>query len=136
MKSQLPKSRYYKSLGRMSFAPSLFCINEPVIFGVPMVFNPLMMLPLIITPMLLCTLSYFLMTFNIIGRPVLQIPWTMPPLLNGYFATGGNIPAALWSGVMIIISTIIYYPFFRLMEKKQLALEEAGIPVNAAQVSA
>lgn len=132
----MSKSRYYKSLGRMSFAPSLFCINEPVIFGVPMVFNPLMMLPLIITPMLLCTLSYFLMTFNIIGRPVLQIPWTMPPLLNGYFATGGNIPAALWSGVMIIISTIIYYPFFRLMEKKQLALEEAGIPVNAAQVSA
>lgn len=93
-------------------------------------------LPLIITPMLLCTLSYFLMTFNIIGRPVLQIPWTMPPLLNGYFATGGNIPAALWSGVMIIISTIIYYPFFRLMEKKQLAQEEAAVPVNAAQVSA
>ncbi|MBU9852077.1 hypothetical protein [Rahnella aceris] len=93
-------------------------------------------LPLIITPMLLCTLSYFLMTFNIIGRPVLQIPWTMPPLLNGYFATGGNIPAALWSGVMIIISTIIYYPFFRLMEKKQLVLEESASSVNAAQVSA
>lgn len=93
-------------------------------------------LPFIITPMLLCTLSYFLMTFNIIGRPVLQIPWTMPPLLNGYFATGGNIPAALWSGVMIIISTIIYYPFFRLMEKKQLVLEESASSVNAAQVSA
>lgn len=60
----------------------------------------------------------------------------MPPFLNAYFATGGNIPAAIWSGVMIIISTIIYYPFFRLMEKKQLAQEEATIPAAAAQANA
>lgn len=119
----LSKSSYYRSLGRMSLAPSLFCINEPVIFGMPMVFNPLMMLPLIITPMVICTCSYLLMYFGIIGRPVFQIPWTMPPILNAYFATGGNIPAAIWSGCMIIISTLIYFPFFKMMEKKQLATE-------------
>ena len=101
-----------------------------------MVFNPLMMLPLIITPMLLCTLSWFLMAFNIIGRPVLQIPWTMPPFFNAYFATGGNIPAAIWSGVMIIISAMIYYPFFRVLEKKQLAMEHSEQPVPALQVNA
>ena len=117
------KSRYYKSLGRMSIGPAIFCINEPVIFGVPMVFNPLMMLPLIITPMVLCTCSYLLMDFNIIARPVFQIPWTMPPILNAYFATAGNIPAAIWSGCMVIISTVIYFPFFKMMEKNQLATE-------------
>lgn len=117
------RSRYYRSLGRMSFAPAIFCINEPVIFGVPMVFNPLMMLPLIITPLVLCTCSYLLMDLNIIGRPVFQIPWTMPPILNAYFATAGNIPAAIWSGFMVVISTIIYYPFFKMMERTQLQKE-------------
>ncbi|POP43828.1 PTS sugar transporter subunit IIC [Superficieibacter electus] len=120
----LSKSRYYKSLGRISIGPAIFCINEPVIFGVPMVFNPVMMLPLILTPMVICTCSYLLMQFGIIGRPVFQIPWTMPPILNGYFATGGNIPAAIWSGCMVIISTVMYYPFFRILERKQLATEK------------
>ncbi len=120
----LSKSRYYTSLGRISIGPALFCINEPVIFGVPMVFNPMMLLPLILTPMTLCTCSYLLMQFGIIGRPVFQIPWTMPPVLNGYFATGGNIPAAIWSGCMVLISTVMYYPFFRILERKQLAIEQ------------
>ncbi|KNC10651.1 PTS lactose transporter subunit IIC [Klebsiella sp. RIT-PI-d] len=120
----LSKSRYYTSLGRISIGPALFCINEPVIFGVPMVFNPMMMLPLILTPMTLCTCSYLLMQFGIIGRPIFQIPWTMPPVLNGYFVTGGNIPAAVWSGCMVLISTVIYYPFFRILERKQLAIEQ------------
>nr|WP_318384472.1 PTS transporter subunit EIIC [uncultured Enterobacter sp.] len=119
------RCRYYRSLGRMSFAPAIFCINEPVIFGVPMVFNPLMMLPLIITPLVLCTCSYLLMDLDIIGRPVFQIPWTMPPILNAYFATAGNIPAAVWSGCMVVISTVCYYPFFKMMERTQLQKEAA-----------
>ncbi|MGL5603329.1 MAG: PTS sugar transporter subunit IIC [Silvania sp.] len=117
------RSRYYRSLGRMSIGPAIFCINEPVIFGVPMVFNPLMMLPLIITPLVLCTISWLLMDFNIIGRPVLQVPWTMPPILNAWFATAGNLPAAIWSGCMVVISTVIYYPFFKMMERNQIQKE-------------
>jgi PTS system cellobiose-specific IIC component len=126
----LSKSRYYKSIGRVSVGPALFCINEPVIFGVPMVFNPLMMFPLIATPMVMCICSWLLMSFGIIGKPVLQVPWTMPPILNAYFATGGNIPAAIWSGCMVIISAVMYYPFFRMLEKKQLVQER-----NEAQES-
>ena len=84
----------------------------------------MMMLPLILTPLTICTGPYLLMQFGIIGRPVFQIPWTMPPVLNGYFATGGNIPAAVWSGCMIPISTVMYYPFFRILERKQLAIEQ------------
>ncbi|MGC8400885.1 PTS transporter subunit EIIC [Enterobacter mori] len=120
----MSKSRYYRSVGRVSVGPSLFCINEPVIFGVPMVLNPLMMIPLVLTPMLICGCSWLLMAFGIIGKPVFQIPWTMPPVLNAYFATGGNIPAAIWSGCMVLISALIYYPFFKMLEKKQLAQEK------------
>ncbi|WP_312952531.1 PTS transporter subunit EIIC [Superficieibacter sp.] len=120
----ISKSRYYKSLGRLSIGPAIFCINEPVVFGVPMVFNPIMMLPLILAPVVICTGSWLLMYFDIIGRAVFQVPWTMPPILNAYFATGGNIPAAIWSGCMIFISMAVYYPFFRIMERKQLAKEK------------
>jgi cellobiose PTS system EIIC component len=121
----LSKSRYYKSIGRVSIGPALFCINEPVIFGVPMVLNPLMMFPLIATPLVICTCSWLLMSYGIIGKPVQLVPWTMPPILNGYFATGGNIPAAIWSGCMVIISAVMYFPFFKMLEKKQLAQESA-----------
>jgi len=120
----MSKSRYYRSVGRVSVGPSLFCINEPVIFGVPMVLNPLMMIPLVLTPMVICTCSWLLMSFGIIGKPVFQIPWTMPPILNAYFATGGNIPAAIWSGCMVLISAVMYFPFFKMLEKKQLAQEK------------
>ncbi|GHD95838.1 PTS sugar transporter subunit IIC [Pseudocitrobacter sp. RIT415] len=123
----LSKSRYYKSIGRVSIGPALFCINEPVIFGVPMVLNPLMMLPLIATPLVICTCSWLLMSYGIIGKPVQLVPWTMPPILNGYFATGGNIPAAIWSGCMVIISAVMYFPFFKMLEKKQLAQESAEV---------
>lgn len=129
------KSRYYRSLGRVSIGPALFCINEPVIFGVPMVLNPLMMLPLIVTPLMLCTCSWLLMTFGIIARPVFQVPWTMPPVFNAYFATGGNLPAAIWSGCMVVVSALVYFPFFRLMERKQLLQEQQETQASSAPLS-
>ena len=83
------------------------------------------MIPFTVTPMILCTITYALMYFNIIGRPVLQIPWTMPPILAAYFVTGGNIPAVIWSVCTIIISVLVFLPFFKMAEKKQLEKEEA-----------
>ena len=118
------KSKLYKSVGELSLPSAIFCINEPVIFGFPIVFNPIMMIPFTITPMILCTLTYALMYFNIIGRPVLQIPWTMPPIFAAYFVTGGNIPAVIWSVCTIVISVFVFLPFFKMAEKKQLEKEE------------
>ena len=117
------KSKLYKSVGELSLPSAIFCINEPVIFGFPVVFNPIMMIPFTITPMILCTLTYGLMYFNIIGRPVLQIPWTMPPIFAAYFVTGGNIPAVIWSVCTIVISVLVFLPFFKMAEKKQLEKE-------------
>ena len=119
------KSKLYKSVGELSLPSAIFCINEPVIFGFPIVFNPIMMIPFTITPMILCTLTYALMYFNIIGRPVLQIPWTMPPIFAAYFVTGGNIPAVIWSVCTIVISVVVFLPFFKMAEKKQLEKEAA-----------
>jgi len=120
------RSKMYKSVGKLSLPSAIFCINEPVIFGCPIVFNPLLMIPFTLTPMILCTATYSLMYFDIIGRPVLQIPWTMPPIFAAWFVTGGNIPAVIWSVCTIVISALVYLPFFKIAERRQMEKEAAA----------
>lgn len=120
------KSKLYRSLGKMSLPSALFCINEPVIFGFPIVMNPLMMIPFVLTPMVLGTGTYILMKFNIIGRIVFTVPWTIPPVIGPYLATNGNIPATIWSICTIIIAYFIYLPFFKIADNKQAAVEHVS----------
>jgi len=120
------RSKMYKSVGKLSLPSAIFCINEPVIFGCPIVFNPLLMIPFTLTPMILCTATYSLMYFDIIGRPVLQIPWTMPPIFAAWFVTGGNIPSVIWSVCTIVISALVYLPFFKIAERRQMEKEAAA----------
>lgn len=120
------KSNLYRSLGKMSFPSAVFCINEPVIFGFPIVMNPLMMIPFIATPMILGASSYVLMKVCIIGKIVFLVPWIIPPIIGHYLATNGNIPATIWSICTIAISYLIYLPFFKIAEKKQLLLESGS----------
>ena len=89
--------------------------------------NPIMMIPFIITPLLLCIGTYILTVTNIIGRIAFNPPWTTPPLVNAYLATGGNIPAVIWGVVSLLLSVAIYYPFFKICEKQELAKEEIQI---------
>lgn len=120
------RSKLYRSLGKMSLPSALFCINEPVIFGFPIVMNPLMMIPFVATPMVLGTVTYLLMKFNVIGRIVFQVPWTIPPVIGPYLATNGDIPATIWSICTIIIAYLIYLPFFKIADSKQTAIEETN----------
>jgi PTS system cellobiose-specific IIC component len=114
------KEQGYKTLGRVALPPGIFEINEPVTFGFPIVFNPLMMIPYILTPLILVTTTYILMALNIIGRPVASVPWTMPPIIGPYLVTGGDWKAAVWSAIEIVIAAIVYYPFFKASESQRL----------------
>lgn len=133
------KSKLYKSLGKVSFPSACFEINEPVIFGFPIVLNPVILLPFTLVPLVLTASSYLLMTFNIIGRPVALVPWTMPPIIGPFLATGGDWRAALWSLISLLIAAFIYYPFFKTAERQQLINEkketnETAIEGTAAEV--
>lgn len=130
------KSKLYKSLGRVAFPSACFEINEPVIFGFPVVLNPVILLPFTLVPLVLTTLSYLLMYFNIIGRPVAMVPWTMPPIIGPFIATGGDWRAALWSAVSLVIAMVIYYPFFKTAEKQQLVNEANDAAAEAQSVQA
>lgn len=127
------KSKVYKAFGKLALPSSIFQISEPVAFGFPIVFNPFVFIPFIVTPMILAAITYMLMLYNIIGRPVAMIPWTMPPIIGPFIVTGGDWRAAAWSVISIGISVIIYYPFFKVAEKQQLInekSEDVGETVN------
>jgi PTS system cellobiose-specific IIC component len=116
----LSKEAGFRTLGRLALPASIFEINEPVVFGVPLVMNPLMIIPYTLTTLVLSTGTYALMYFNLIGRPMAQIPWTMPPILSHYLVTGGDWRAIIWGILSLAISGAIYYPFFKAMEKNRL----------------
>lgn len=130
------KSKLYKSLGKVAFPSACFEINEPVIFGFPVVLNPLILIPFSIVPLVLTTLSYLLMYFNIIAKPVAMVPWTMPPVIGPFLATGGDWKAAVWSAISIVIATCIYYPFFKAAEKQQLINEANESTVDSSALEA
>lgn len=117
------KSKRYKTLGKLTLTPALFGINEPLIFGLPIVLNPIMLIPFVGTPLLLQIITWFLMKFNIIGKVVTSIPWTTPPILSGFLVTGGDWRAAIWQAIGVIIAVTIYLPFFKVLDNKELKNE-------------
>jgi len=120
------KSNMYKTLGRIALIPSFFNINEPLLYGFPIVFNPVMAIPFIVTPIVNAVTTWLLMSANIIGRAYVDIPWTTPPGISGFLASGGDFRTMIWSIVLVGISMVIYYPFFRISDKAALEKEEAA----------
>ena len=119
------KSQQYKTLGKLSLPTTFFFINEPLLFGIPVVLNPLFFIPLMLISPILGVISYFVMKIGIVPIPHgLQIPWTTPPLINGFLQ--GGIPLAIWELIMVLASIVLWYPFFKLGDKKALE-EEMGL---------
>ncbi len=117
------KSKYLKSLGRLSLVPGLFNINEPIIFGAPIVMNPILGIPFIIAPLITTTISYILTVTGIIPMMVLRLPFAMPAPIAAWMSTNWSIAAGLLVVVNFIITLGIYYPFFKIFEKQQLTRE-------------
>ena len=119
------KSDFLKQLGRLSFIPGLFNINEPVIFGAPIVMNPILAIPFILTPIVNLIIAYTLTILNVLPRMVAKPPFTMPAPLGAMMSTNWNVMSFIMVIVFFIISFIIYWPFFRLYEKRMVEAEHA-----------
>ncbi|PGK51130.1 PTS system, cellobiose-specific IIC component [Priestia megaterium] len=119
------KSKQMKELGKLSAGPGTFMINEPVIFGTPIVMNPLLVIPFFLTPIVLIITTYLAMSTGLVAKPAgIAIPWTTPPLIGGYLATGGHISGAVMQLVNIVIAFFLYLPFFKLWDKMKKKEEE------------
>lgn len=123
------RSAYLKTLGKTSFLPAVFNINEPMVFGAPIVLNPMLMIPFIITPLVLGTISWFATSLGLINPVVTLAPWTLPGPIGAYFATGGDWRAVVLNVLLIVLSTAMYYPFFRIYDNN-LKREEEGQPME------
>ena len=119
------KAKEQKSIAKLSFAPGLFNINEMVIFGLPIVLNPIYMVPFIITPLVGEIFGYLLIAvFKIIPPIAFQVPWTTPGPLAPFLGTGGNILALIMGFVSLGISVLIYAPFVMAASKAEVKAEE------------
>jgi cellobiose PTS system EIIC component len=120
------KTPYLKSMGRATLLPGICNINEPVIFGVPIMLNPLLFIPFILGPITIGTLTYYAMQLGLVGKPYILVPWTLPAPIGAYLATGGDWRAIVLVLVNIAIATAIYYPFLKAYERKLIADGAAG----------
>ncbi len=107
--SKRPEQR---EIAKMSLVPGIFQINEPIIFGLPIVLNPLLIIPFILVPMVNILIGYFAtVVWQIMPSPAIGVPWTTPGIINLFLGTGGNIVAVVVGIVCLAVSTVIYLPF-------------------------
>lgn len=114
-----------RDIVKMAAVPSLFNINEPVIFGYPIVFNYALLIPFVTVPAIGITIAYAATALGLMNPCVVMTPWTTPPLLSGFLATGGDWRAVVVQALIIIIGTLVYLPFMKASEKVQMKMLEA-----------
>lgn len=118
------KSKENKTLGKLSIAPVSFQVAEPVLFGFPTILNFRMVIPFVAAPVVTALITYYAMYFGLVPKPIGAIlPWTTPPVIAGFLASGGKISGAILQIVTIIINVLIYLPFFKADDNMKLQKE-------------
>ena len=116
------RSKQYKALGKVAAFPAIFNVNEPVVFGFPIVMNPVMFLPFILVPILAAIVVYgsiaigFMQPFSGV-----TLPWSTPAIISGFMVGGWQ--GAIVQIIVLGISTLVYFPFFKFQDKLAYANE-------------
>lgn len=118
------KSKQLKTVGKLGIVPAFFNINEPVIFGVPLMLNPMMYIPFVGAVLVNCLLSYGAMFFGIISRTIAQPGWNMFCPIGALISTL-DIKAFLLVIGLIVIDALIYFPFIKVYDKQKYEEEIA-----------
>ncbi len=120
----ISKSKQYKSLGKISIATSVFNITEPVMFGLPIILNPLMAIPYVLTPGILVALTSLVMRIGIV-RPMTGVALSnvIPTPIYMWMATN-SISGLIWGLLMVVLSVVIFFPFFKAAERMAVKQEE------------
>lgn len=122
------KSERIVALARLSIGPGIFNINEPVIFGLPIVLNPVLIVPFILTPFVNIVTTYLVMAAGIVPVPNgALIPWTTPAVFSGFLVSGWQ--GAVWQVVLLVIGVLIYLPFIKTLDAQYLA-EQVAAPTD------
>lgn len=120
------KSKQLKTVGRIGLVPSFFGISEPIIFGVPLMLNPLYLVPFLLTSTVNGLLAFLAISNGLVGKTFAMLSWNMPSPIGAFLSTM-DIRALFLVIVLIIIDLIMYYPFFKTHEKQLVAMENGDI---------
>lgn len=123
------KKPEHRAIAKLSVAPGIFNINETVTFGLPVVLNPVFAIPFMLAPIVSATIGYFLTKIGFATIMLYNVPWTTPPLLSAFLATGGHIGTVIAQAIAIASSILVYAPFV-LMANKQRDTEVESLEIN------
>lgn len=121
------KSKQLKEIGKLGLGPGIFNVNEPVIFGLPIVLNASMVIPWVLTPLVVTIFNYFMMASGIFPATTgVVVPWTMPLFFSGMMATN-SVMGGILQLIDVVIVAAIWFPFLKVQDKTNLAMttEEA-----------
>ncbi|MHC5228694.1 PTS sugar transporter subunit IIC [Enterococcus sp. LJL99] len=111
-----PESKAMKAVG---VVPNIFNISEPLMFGMPIMLNMAFLIPFVFTPVVNVIITYFAMSTGLLHKTIgIAVPWTTPPLVSGYIATG-SITGVIWQIIIIAVDIFCYLPFFLAVDRKQ-----------------
>ncbi|MCO6018289.1 PTS sugar transporter subunit IIC [Carnobacterium divergens] len=115
------------TVAKLSLAPGIFNINEPAMFGLPIVLNAIYFIPFLLAPCVMVTIAYFATTLGLVSPIKVQVLWVMPPFLNSFLATGGDWRAPILTLINSVVAFAIWTPFVLAANK---------IDPNAGEVDA
>ncbi|MGT2784848.1 PTS cellobiose transporter subunit IIC [Streptococcus merionis] len=119
------KSEQLSAIGKASLVPGIFNINEPLIFGIPIIYNPSLAIPFILAPMTSATIYYFVNAMGLIRPVIAQVPWPTPLGIGAFLGTA-DIKAVPVAFVTALAAFLVYYPFIRAYDKKLYAEEQGS----------
>ena len=120
------KSDQLRMLGKAAMGPAIFNINEPLIFGLPIVYNPILTIPFILAPIVSASIGYWSVQLGLAGKAIAQTPWPTPIGLGAYVGSGGNIGAFVVALVCALAAFVIWYPFIKMYDSKLYKEEMDG----------
>ena len=138
----IAKSKQLRTVGRSSFIPVIFAVNEPILFGAPIVLNPVLFVPFILAPIANVWLYKFFV--DVLGMNAFSyiLPWTTPGTIGLIVATGFAKLSFFLAPLLLVVDAVIYYPFFRVYDKQLVErealiaegaqLDDDGVPVEEA----
>ena len=121
------KWRPSREVAKLGILPAIFNINEPVIYGYPIVFNIPLMVPFVLNTIIGILVGYFATVIGLVNPTCIQVPWTTPIIASGFLSTGGDWRAAVLQVVLLALFVIIYLPFMKASEvaqRKQFEMAE------------
>lgn len=126
------KRKSNRSIASLSAAPVAFNINEPMMFGMPIVLNPIYLIPFVLVPIILTITTYMAISMGIVPRTIAMMPWTTPPVIGGFLVTG-SIMGALLALLNLVISVVMYIPFVIMGERYEEKAEQAAKDAESAK---